>query len=132
MEGYPDRLAFLEDGWVHVQPVHIPVIRVLSRRERHQFSIQGNIPRGTVGIGDRHQVEATPVHGGWKIQLAVAVVGIEEVFPVRNASGYPKVGGARRLLQSVHARGVLRTCIQRVSPAWRKGERSRIAVVTLK
>ena len=64
-----------------MQPVHIPVIRVLTALECDWFPIKSNLPRVSVGIGHGHQVESTSIHWRWQIHLSVVVIGVEEVFP---------------------------------------------------
>ena len=66
-----------------MQPVHIPVIWILPRRECDQFSIKSNVPRGTTGSGHRDQVEASSIHGRGEVHLAIVVIGVEIVLPVK-------------------------------------------------
>ena len=82
MEGDPYGLALPQDGRVDVQPIHVPVIRVLARLESHGLPVESDVTGRAVGIGDGHQVEPTAVHRGRQVQLAVFVEGVEEVLPV--------------------------------------------------
>ena len=64
-----------------MQPVNVPVVRVLARLERHGFAVERDVAGSPVRIGDAHQVETTAVHRGWQVQLAVFVERVEEILP---------------------------------------------------
>ena len=103
MEGHPRRLA-LGQGWrVHMQPVHIPVIWVLTALECDLFPIKSNFPRVSVGIRYGHQVESTSIYWRWQVHLSVVVIGVEEIFPVgreERSGGREWVKGRERVGQN--------------------------------